>query len=146
VIAPTPRQLAIVTFWCAFTDERGYPPTLREACAFFGFRSTNAAASHVRFCIGKGLLTSSGGWMASRGVIVTALGRSLIGAAPPQSPPSHGHRHPRAEVRVRRELLRRGSDAVLRLREGGMTPLFSVQEFKCSRRDNGVTPGDAFNE
>jgi SOS-response transcriptional repressor LexA len=82
VIDATPRQLRVLTFWLAHTDEKGYPPTLREACQFFGFRSTNAAADHVRALIRKGLLRSSGGWMASRGVIVTELGRSLVGAPP----------------------------------------------------------------
>lgn len=127
MLAPTPRQLAIVAFWHAFTDEHGYPPTLREACVHFGWTSTNAVTCHVALCANKGLLLPA--WLGhSRGITVTALGRSIVGAAPPPAPPSNRHRHPRTEVRVRRELLCRRADAMRRVREGGvMRPFFCVE-------------------
>lgn len=115
---PTARQLAIVAFWAHQTDESGYPPTLREVCSEFGFSSTNAASDHVNCCARKGLLRRTAD-RRGRGIIVTDLGRSLVGA-PPQASPSHRHRHSRIEMRVRAELLPCWADAVFRVREGGL--------------------------
>lgn len=37
---------------------RGIPPTYREICANFGYRSTNAATTHLKTLIRKGYLVS----------------------------------------------------------------------------------------
>lgn len=124
MIAPTDRQLTIVAFWCAFTDDKGYPPAQREVCAHFGWTSTNSVACHLRACIRKGLLARPGGWMVSRGVIATALGRSLV-AAPPRAARSTAPLHRRGEARVRAELLPARATPLLSVREGRvMRPLF----------------------
>ena len=36
--------------------QKGYPPTLREIAAHFGWTSTNAVACHLRRIAGKGYL------------------------------------------------------------------------------------------
>jgi repressor LexA len=82
VIAPTARQLELVSFWCGFTDQHGYPPTLREAGAALGIQSTNGVNDHVNYCELKGLLRRTAD-RRNRGIIVTDLARALVGAAPP---------------------------------------------------------------
>ena len=66
----TERQQEILDFIREFTGTRGYPPTMRELAATFGFSSTNAAASHVKALEKKGAVRRDG--QRSRGLVVCA--------------------------------------------------------------------------
>lgn len=52
----TPRQQQVLEFIQASQHERGFPPSLREIAAHFGFHSPTAAADHVRVLRRKGAL------------------------------------------------------------------------------------------
>jgi repressor LexA len=58
---PTPRQSQVLDFIRNFLRHKGFPPTHAEIAAGLGFRSPNAAASHVRLLAKKGLLEVSEG-------------------------------------------------------------------------------------
>jgi repressor LexA len=64
----TARQQEILDFLRVFTREQGYPPTMREIAATFGFSSTNAAASHVKALEKKGVIRRD--QHRSRGIVV----------------------------------------------------------------------------
>ena len=53
----TLRQKEVLGFVARFKNEQGLPPTLREVAEHFGFRSTTAAADHLRALRRKGYLT-----------------------------------------------------------------------------------------
>ncbi len=53
----TGRQAQILSFLCAYQEEHGQPPTLREVMARFGFKSTNAVVCHLKPLVRKGVLT-----------------------------------------------------------------------------------------
>lgn len=57
VFQPTNRQLAILRFVSARTRELGYPPTWRDICDHFGWRSTNAARDHLVALAARGLVS-----------------------------------------------------------------------------------------
>jgi len=79
----TERQQEIVAFLRRFHAEYGRPPTRHELCAAFGFRSLNAAQSHLMA-------------LAEKGVIALDAGRARgIRLLPPwcdQSPTETGNR------------------------------------------------------
>jgi repressor LexA len=52
----TARQKEVLGFIKGFTDENGYPPTMREICSHFGFMP-RAATNHVNALVRKGYLT-----------------------------------------------------------------------------------------
>lgn len=52
----TNRQSEILRFIAKFTNEKGFPPTLRGICKATGMASPHAAFSHVRALIKKGVL------------------------------------------------------------------------------------------
>lgn len=56
MIVLTAKQAAFVAYWHDFTAEHGYPPTVRELCAHFGYRSTNAAASKIKEVEARGVV------------------------------------------------------------------------------------------
>lgn len=49
-----PRQAAVLEFVQNHIAEKGYPPTVREISAAFGFTSTNAAFGHLKALAVKG--------------------------------------------------------------------------------------------
>ncbi len=67
----TPRQKEILTFVSDHIDSIGYPPTRNELSEHFGFRSPNAAESHLRALEHKGVIWIEAG--RSRGITLTAL-------------------------------------------------------------------------
>lgn len=62
----TSRQQAVLRFIQEWMDEHGMPPTRAEICAGLGFRSPNAAESHLRALARKGVIEMVAG--ASRGI------------------------------------------------------------------------------
>lgn len=64
--ALTPRQAEVFAFIRQNVDERGFPPTVAEIAQFFGMRSQNAAAQHLRLILQKGFIQIEPG--LSRGI------------------------------------------------------------------------------
>jgi repressor LexA len=52
----TPRQAEILAYVTAYTEERGYAPTLQEIGARFGLSSVATVHKHVRHLVDKGYL------------------------------------------------------------------------------------------
>ena len=67
----TKRQKEILTFISDHIHSVGFPPTRNELSAHFGFRSPNAAESHLRTLERKGMIRIAAG--QSRGITLTAL-------------------------------------------------------------------------
>ena len=67
----TPRQKEILKFISEYIDSVGFPPTRNDVSKHFGFRSPNAAESHLRALEHKGVIRIEAG--RSRGVTLTAL-------------------------------------------------------------------------
>lgn len=67
----TKRQREVLRFISEHIDKEGLPPTRAELSARFGFRSPNAAESHLRALDSKGVIQLERG--RSRGITLTAL-------------------------------------------------------------------------
>jgi repressor LexA len=67
----TKRQKEILTFIADHISNIGYPPTRNELAKHFGFRSPNAAESHLRVLEHKGVIRIAAG--QSRGITLTSL-------------------------------------------------------------------------
>lgn len=50
----TKRQREVYEFLISYTEENGYPPTLRDICGEFGMASTRAASDHLEALKRKG--------------------------------------------------------------------------------------------
>lgn len=81
----TKRQKEILTFISDHIDSAGFPPTRNDVSMHFGFRSPNAAESHLRALEHKGVIRIEAG--RSRGITLTALSSSNL-------PPSNSTRTP----------------------------------------------------
>lgn len=123
----TPRQHQILDFIRETQEREGSPPTRAEICGAFGFRSPNAAESHLRALASKGALTLEDG--RARGIRLTeAVGLPLVGRVAAGSPIlASGHVEQR--YRVDPGLFSPRADYLLRVR--GM-----------SMRDAGILDGD----
>ncbi|HEY3233664.1 MAG TPA: transcriptional repressor LexA [Polyangiaceae bacterium] len=124
--ALTRRQEQTLEFIRRSTEERGYPPTLREIGDYMGIRSTNGVNDHLRALERKGYLRRED--MKSRTLRVTeepqhtpveselieisVLGRVAAGL------PLFAHENVIDTVRIDRMLVRGGRD-VFGLRVGG---------------------------
>jgi len=75
----TKRQKEVLTFVSNHIDSIGFPPTRNEILKHFGFRSPNAAESHLRALEHKGMIQIKAGH--SRGITLTALSRSNLPAS-----------------------------------------------------------------
>jgi len=75
----TKRQKEVLVFISDHIDSIGFPPTRNEILKHFGFRSPNAAESHLRTLEHKGMIQIKAGH--SRGITLTALSRSNLPAA-----------------------------------------------------------------
>lgn len=73
----TDRQKEILRFIARTTEERGFPPTIREIGGEFAIRSTNGVNDHLKALERKGYL--SRGEQKSRALVPTASGRMLLG-------------------------------------------------------------------
>jgi repressor LexA len=75
----TKRQKEILTFISDHIDSVGFPPTRNDISKHFGFRSPNAAESHLRALEHKGVIRIEP--RHSRGITLTALSLSNLPAA-----------------------------------------------------------------
>ena len=75
----TKRQKEVLTFISDHIDSIGFPPTRNELSKHFGFRSPNAAESHLRVLEHKGVIRIEAG--RSRGITLTALSRPNLPAS-----------------------------------------------------------------
>jgi repressor LexA len=67
----TNRQKEILTYISDHIDSAGFPPTRNDVSKHFGFRSPNAAESHLRALEHKGVIRIEAG--RSRGISLTPL-------------------------------------------------------------------------
>lgn len=81
----TKRQKEILIFISDHITSVGFPPTRNELSKHFGFRSPNAAESHLRALEHKGVIRIEAG--RSRGITLTALSQ-------PNLPPANTLRTP----------------------------------------------------
>ena len=72
----TKRQNQILIFISEHIDNIGFPPTRAELCTHFGFRSPNAAESHLRALEKKGFIEIGRG--RSRGITLTPLSAASL--------------------------------------------------------------------
>ena len=72
----TKRQNQILKFISEHIDNIGFPPTRSELSGHFGFRSPNAAESHLRALEKKGVIQIERG--RSRGITLTALAAAAL--------------------------------------------------------------------
>lgn len=84
----TSRQREILTFISEHIDNNGFPPTRNELCLRFGYRSPNAAESHLRALARKGVIQLERG--RSRGISLTTLARASLPATGRQPLPLVG--------------------------------------------------------
>ncbi|NMF91669.1 repressor LexA, partial [Aromatoleum petrolei] len=81
----TARQSEILEFIRQTVESEGRPPTRAEVCSAFGFRSPNAAESHLRALAAKGAILLEEG--RARGIrLAQGLGLPLIGRVAAGSP------------------------------------------------------------
>lgn len=81
----TARQQEILDFIRQTLEAEGRPPTRAEVCTAFGFRSPNAAETHLRALAAKGAIMLEEG--RARGIrLAEALGLPLIGRVAAGSP------------------------------------------------------------
>jgi len=64
----TARQKQILQFIAEHIETRHFPPTRTDISTYFGFRSPNAAESHLRALAAKGAITLQAG--VSRGIVL----------------------------------------------------------------------------
>jgi len=74
----TERQAEVLQFICDHINEEGWPPTMREIMAYFGFASTNAANDHLRALERKGFIRTDP--MKSRAIRVLQDHRGRVRA------------------------------------------------------------------
>ena len=74
---PTPKQLEVLRFVAAYTDEHHYPPTVSEIAESLGVSRT-AINDRIGFTIAKGYAGRKPG--IARGIWVTDRGRDVIGS------------------------------------------------------------------
>jgi repressor LexA len=74
---PTDRQKEILTFILRTSEERGYPPTIREIGEQMDIRSTNGVNDHLKALERKGFLTR--GEQQSRSLVATKRARLVLG-------------------------------------------------------------------
>jgi repressor LexA len=75
----TKRQKEILIFISDHIASEGFPPTRNDISKHFGFRSPNAAESHLRALEHKGVIRIEAG--RSRGIILTALSHASLPAS-----------------------------------------------------------------
>ncbi|MBR0564839.1 transcriptional repressor LexA [Azoarcus sp. L1K30] len=123
----TARQQEILDFIRQTVESEGRPPTRLEVCTAFGFRSPNAAESHLRALAAKGAILLEEG--RARGIrLAQALGLPLVGRVAAGSPILAAE-HVEQHFQLDPALFSPRADYLLRVR--GM-----------SMRDAGILDGD----
>lgn len=82
----TDRQKEILTFIQRTTEERGFPPTIREIGEEMDIRSTNGVNDHLKALERKGFLTR--GEQQSRSLVPTKRARMILGLGAKKSDPT----------------------------------------------------------
>ncbi len=77
----TDRQKEILGYIARATEERGFPPTIREIGEEFGIRSTNGVNDHLKALERKGYLSRCD--QQSRTLVATKAARLLLGLGAP---------------------------------------------------------------
>ena len=116
--ALTPRQREILDFIRRHLEIRGAPPTRAEISEAFGFRSPNAAESHLRTLARKGYIEILPG--ASRGIrLMDEAGLPLVGRVA-AGEPILAEENIEDHVQVDPGLFRPRADYLLRVRGDSM--------------------------
>lgn len=82
----TDRQKEILSFIQKTTEERGFPPTIREIGEEMDIRSTNGVNDHLKALERKGYLTR--GEQQSRSLVPTKRARMILGVGSKKSDPT----------------------------------------------------------
>lgn len=82
----TDRQKEILSFIQRTTEERGFPPTIREIGEEMDIRSTNGVNDHLKALERKGFLTR--GEQQSRSLVPTKRARMILGLGSRKADPS----------------------------------------------------------
>ena len=82
----TDRQKEILTFIQRTSEERGFPPTIREIGEEMDIRSTNGVNDHLKALERKGFLTR--GEQQSRSLVPTKRARMILGMGAKKSDPT----------------------------------------------------------
>ena len=123
----TARQQQILSYIKQRIAEEGAPPTRADIVRAFGFRSPNAAETHLRALASKGVISLTPG--AARGIRVTeSQGLPLIGKVAAGAP-LLAIEHIEGHVPVAAELFSPAPDYLLRVQGESM-------------RDAGILDGD----
>lgn len=146
MIELTRRQNEILNLIRRQIEKNGLPPTRTEICAALGFRSPNAAESHLRALEAKGVIEMTPG--TSRGIRIVAQGAlapefslpvvGRVAAGEPILAVEHIEDHHRVDPR----LFRPRADYLLRVRGNSMreTGIFDgdlLAVHRASRAENG---------
>lgn len=128
----TPRQQEILDFIRRFADNEGMPPTRAEVCDHMGFRSPNAAESHLRALARKGAIQLIPG--SSRGIRLAEIEAENDSGLPLVGRVAAGEailaiEHIEDRVQVDPDLFRPSADFLLRVSGESM-------------RDIGILDGD----
>lgn len=119
----TPRQAEILTFVTAYTEERGFAPTLQEIGTRFGLSSVATVHKHVKHLVDKGYLKRERR-NASRDIEVVGPGGSGLVAIPLLGTVAAGRPIEALaeyeELRVPEEWLGKGRTYALRVRGDSM--------------------------
>ncbi len=122
----TPRQAEILALIREALEETGMPPTRAEIAQALGFRSVNAAESHLKALARKGAIELVPG--SSRGIRLPERGLPLVGQVAAGSP-ILAEEHIESHFQLDARLFSPRADYLLRVR--GM-----------SMRDAGILDGD----
>lgn len=123
----TPRQEEILAFIRTTMESEGRPPTRAEVCSAFGFRSPNAAESHLRALAAKGAIILEEG--RARGIrLPHPPGLPLVGRVAAGSPILAAE-HVESRFQLDPGLFSPRADFLLRVRGESM-------------RDAGILDGD----
>ncbi|MBU6213768.1 MAG: transcriptional repressor LexA [Actinomycetales bacterium] len=80
---PSARQQQILDFIVACTQERGYPPSMREIADAVGLSSTSSVQHQIQALQSLGLISQAGG--VSRGITVTPASAATVDSIDGQS-------------------------------------------------------------
>lgn len=135
----TPRQQEILQLIRDTVELEGRPPTRAEICTAFGFRSPNAAETHLRALAAKGAITLEEG--RARGIrLMEALGLPLIGRVAAGSPILAAE-HVQGRYQVDPGLFSPRADYLLKVRGMSMRDA-GILDGSVVLVDRAITPAD----
>ncbi|MHB1949961.1 MAG: transcriptional repressor LexA [Acidiferrobacteraceae bacterium] len=116
-MAMTARQAEVLAFIRGYLEANGYPPTRSEIARHLGFRSLNAAESHLRALAKKRMIELLPG--AARGIRIPDTGLPVIGRVA-AGRPIVVEPHIERRIRVEEGLFRPRADYLLRVQGSSM--------------------------